>query len=173
MSNNEKDTKKREIIKKIDALAKTLGFDHNPHTIYEIRKKEGDETNELTPIQGVWSEENPMFAIDQDDPKKVYVFMNAKLISAILNMLQQTNQENFNLKLEKAIYKHVPVDFEDVRVVAMEKIKEKTKALEQDGNQPLRINLDELIADIKKEHPSLFVDLGKIFTSSNSLPPTS
>ena len=171
MSDKENKPKNGDVIKRVDTLAKTLGFDKATPTIFEIHKKDGDDTIELKALRGSWSDEDPMFAIDGNDPKRVYIFMNAKLLSAILSMLQESNQENFNLKLEKAIYKHIPVDFDDVWVVAMEKIKEKTHSLQEQGSQPLRINLDELIAGIKKEHPSLFVDLGKVFNNTNALPP--
>ncbi len=53
------------------------------------------------------------------------------------------------MRLEKAIYQQIPVDFNDVWTVAMDEIKQKA----QNGTMEVSIDLEKLISKIKQEHP--------------------
>ena len=146
-----------EIIQKINALSKSLGFTHDEQTLLEIKKTKDKDIKELHLKNGSWESDNPWFAIDEDDDKKAYAFIPADAFAQMIEALKTSQQENFNLKLEKTIWQNVPIDFEDVWVVAMDEIR--TKARREDPKKPVSIDLDKLIVKIKKEHPNLFINL--------------
>jgi len=147
---------KNDLIKKVETLSKSLGFGQNDKTLFEIKKTDDPNKKELHLKSGDWNSDDPWFAIDEDDTKKAYAFIPSDTFSQMLKVLQQTQKENFDLKLEKTIWQNVPTDFDDVWVVAMEEIKH---LAQKEGNQPISIDLEKLIADIKKEHPNLFINL--------------
>jgi hypothetical protein len=156
----EEQERERTLIKNAEELSQNLGFAKENTNIVEIRKTDDPKIREMVLLQGTWGDKRPMIAVDHDNPKNVYVFLTAEHFKELMEALKQSTQENFNLKLEKAIWKHIPADFEDVWVVAADKI---NRAI-QNSQDPtsLNINLDQLVDEIKREHPSLFVNLADI-----------
>jgi hypothetical protein len=152
----EKD-KKNELIKKVDALSKSLGFDSDKKTLIEIKKTDNPNVKELHLKSGEWDSDDPMFAIDEEDTKRAYAFIPSDAFATMVDMLRTLQKENFDLKLEKTIWQNIPQDFDDVWVVAMDEIR-KLAASEKD-NKPISIDLDELIKNIKAKHPNLFINL--------------
>jgi hypothetical protein len=148
--------KKSELIKKVETLSKSLGFGENDKTLFEIKKTQNPNVKELHLKSGSWESEDPWFAIDEEDTKKAYAFIPSDSFAQMLNVLKQTQKENFDLKLEKTIWQNIPTDFDDVWVVAMEEIRH---LAQNEGNKPISIDLEKLIANIKKEHPNLFINL--------------
>jgi hypothetical protein len=148
--------KKSELIKKVETLSKSLGFGDNDKTLFEIKKTQDPNVKELHLKSGSWESEEPWFAIDEEDTKKAYAFIPSDSFAQMLTVLKQTQKENFDLKLEKTIWQNIPTDFDDVWVVAMEEIRQ---LAQNEGNKPVSIDLEKLIANIKKEHPNLFINL--------------
>ncbi len=148
--------KKTDLIKKVETLSKSLGFGENDKTLFEIKNTDDPKVKELHLKSGSWESEDPWFAIDEEDTKKAYAFIPSDSFSQMLTILKQTQKENFDLKLEKTIWQNVPNDFDDVWVVAMDEIRQ---LAQNEGNKPVSIDLEKLIADIKKEHPNLFINL--------------
>ncbi len=148
--------KKNELIKKVDSLSKSLGFGEHNKTLFEIKKTDDPKVKELHLQSGSWESEDPWFAIDTEESKRAYAFIPSDSFSQMLSVLRQTQKENFDLKLEKTIWQNIPNDFDDVWVVAMDEIRNLAK---EEGNQPVSIDLEKLISDIKKEHPNLFINL--------------
>ena len=146
-----------EIVKKINALSKSLGFTHDEQTLLEIKKTDNKDIKELHLKNGSWESNDPWFAIDTDDDTKAYAFIPADAFAQMIEVLKKAQQENFDLKLEKTIWQNVPIDFEDVWVVAMEEIRD--KARKEDPKKPVSIDLDNLLKKIKKEYPNLFINL--------------
>ncbi len=146
-----------DIIKKIDSLSQKLGLKKDNQTLLEIKSTNDPHIKELHLKQGSWDSSDPWFAIDKDDDKKAYAFIPADAFSQLIDTMKQTQQENFNLKLEKTIWQNIPADFDDVWVVAMEEIRNLAKS--EDPNKPISIDLEKLIRNIKKEHPNLFINL--------------
>ena len=108
-------------------------------------------------IQGSWDSNDPWFAIEKKNDKKAYAFIPAEAFAQLIDTLRHSQQENFNLKLEKTIWQNIPADFEDVWVVAMEEIRK--YAQQKNPDKPVSIDLDKLIKKIKKEHPNLFINI--------------
>ncbi len=146
-----------ELVKKINALSKSLGFTQDNQTLLEIKKTNDKNIKELHLKNGSWESSEPWFAIDTDDEQKAYAFIPADAFSQMIEAMKTAQQENFNLKLEKTIWQNVPIDFEDVWVVAMEDIR--THARRENPKKPVSIDLDKLLKKIKKEHPNLFINL--------------
>ena len=146
-----------ELVDKINALSKSLGFTRDNQTLLEIKKTDDKNIKELHLKNGSWESNEPWFAIDTDDEQKAYAFIPADAFSQMVEAMKTAQQENFNLKLEKTIWQNVPIDFEDVWVVAMEDIR--NHARRENPNKQVSIDLDQLLKKIKKEHPNLFINL--------------
>ncbi len=148
---------KYSIIEKIHSLSTKLGLKPGHETLVEIEDTDDPHIKQLRLIQGSWDSEDPWFAIEKKNDKKAYAFIPAEAFSHLIDTLRRTQQENFNLKLEKTIWQNVPADFEDVWVVAMEEIRKYAK--EKNPDKPVSIDLDKLIKKIKREHPNLFINI--------------
>ncbi len=148
--------KKLEIIKKIDSLSKSLGLDESKKALFSIKNTDDPKVKELHLESGEMNEEEPWFAIEEDNDKKAYAFIPLEAFNQMVNILKNVQKENFDLKLEKTIWQNIPQDFDDVWVVAMDKIRH---LAQQEKSQPISVDLDKLIRDIKEEHPNLFVNI--------------
>jgi hypothetical protein len=98
---------------------------------YEI--KEGDKNSSLWVIE---IDGKPKVALDFDE----YI--------SLMEGMKKLMKEVFELKLEKAILSEFPIDYDDVKAVVLEEMK----------NNP-DMNLNELVKKIKTEHPNLFYDI--------------
>lgn len=139
-------------IDKINKFSKSLGLKDNEKTVLEVVKST-DTTKLLNLRQGSYSNPEPWFIIDEDD--KVHTILSIASLKDLLENVRELRKENFELRLEKAIFQRVPIDFNDVWLVAMDEIKKQMMK----GVSDLSIDLDVLLEQIKKEHPNLFVDV--------------
>ena len=149
--------KKYDIVDKINALSDKLGLSREHRTLLVIKDTDDPNIKELYLKEGSWNNEEPWFAIEDNNEKKAYAFIPAEAFAQIIDTLRHAQQENFNLKLEKTIWQNIPADFEDVWVVAMEEIRK--YAQQNDPDKPVSVDLDKLIKKIKKEHPNLFINI--------------
>lgn len=157
-TNEEKTEKKQyDIIEKIHSLSDKLGLKRGHETLLEIDDTDDPHIKQLRLIQGSWDSNDPWFAIEKKNEKKAYAFIPAEAFAQLIDTLRHSQQENFNLKLEKTIWQNIPADFEDVWVVAMEEIRK--YAQQKNPDKPVSIDLDKLIKKIKKEHPNLFINI--------------
>ena len=76
------------------------------------------------------------------------VVADADFYMQLMDELEKLKKENFELKLEKAILAQFPIDYEDVKAVVLEELKDS-----QDKN------LDKVVEKIKLEHPNLFYNI--------------
>ena len=94
----------------------------------------------------------PFWFMEIDD--KLKVVLDAKDYIDLMNSLKQVMKENFELKLEREILSEFPIDYEDVKAVVLEKMKEDNK-----------LSIKDTVKKVKVEHPNLFfeMDLNKLF----------
>jgi len=155
-NNKEELDKKELLIKKIDSLSKSLGLDESNKALFSIKNTDDPKIKELHLESGTLNEEEPWFAIEEENDKQAYAFIPLEAFNQMINILKNVQKENFDLKLEKTIWQNIPQDFDDVWVVAMDKIR---KLAQQENNQPISIDLDKLIKEIREQHPNLFINL--------------
>jgi len=118
--------------------------------VKEIEKKAIVKCKELEIIEG--EKEAPLWIMQIDNDSKVV--LDAKEYVNLMNNLKEVMKENFELKLEKEILGEFPIDYEDVKAVVLEKMKE-------DNN----LSIKDAVKKVKEEHPNLFfeLDLNKLF----------
>ncbi|MDD2950563.1 MAG: DUF2603 domain-containing protein [Sulfuricurvum sp.] len=141
-------------------VAEKLGIDPIDMTIVKMTPGVDDRHKELELIQGSWKETRPWIIIDEKD--RIYTLTSAESLSMIIRLLSNSQSENFQHKLEKAIWQRLPIDFEDVWSVAMDRIQ--TMARSQSDSTVVNIDLDWLVSEIKQKYPNLFYHLDQIMT---------
>lgn len=130
-------------------------------TIFKMKKSENENEKCLILEKGSFESPEPWFVIDEND--EIHALLSLQSLKNMLESLRQTQKENFELRLEKAIYQQIPVDFNDVWIVAMDEIKQNA----QNGSVEIGIDLEKLISKIKQEHPNLFVDMQAMIERAN------
>jgi len=142
------------VFEMIDVISKDIGLDGDK-TVIEMENTDNPEIKKLSLKSGSWSANEPWFVVDEN--KKLHTMMSIKSVNKIIENFRATQEENFNLKLEKTIWKNIPIDFQDVWVVAMDTIKSMAKQEDKD-TKTINVDLDKLITKIKAEHPNLFLN---------------
>jgi hypothetical protein len=98
---------------------------------YEL--KEGDKNSKLWVIE-----------IDG----KTKIALDVEEYISLMESMKKLMKEVFELKLEKAILSEFPIDYDDVKAVVLEEMKENPD-----------MNLHDIVKKIKTEHPNLFYDI--------------
>jgi len=147
------------LMEQIEILSQNLGLPKkSERTILKLKNSNSPDMKTLNLVSGSWESAGPWFIVDEKN--KIHTALPVEATIRLINSLKKIQEENFNLKLEKSIWQNVPIDFEDVWVVAMDEIRK--MARESDNKHILNINIDKLLKKIKKEHPNLFIDMQKI-----------
>jgi len=141
----------------IDRISKIIGIDSNEKTV--VRLKDGDEDKKtLELVEGSWDNKHPWFLIDNDE---YYAIMPAKALGSMFSQLRVHQEENFRLNLEKAILQNMPIDFDDVWVVAIREIQELS---EKEGGKLNGVELGSIVKKIKEKHPNLFFHISDLLS---------
>ena len=146
---NENSTSKKLInsLKIIENISHTLGISDRERITFDIEEVSLNELR-IRIVNGTKNFKSPWFAIKNEEP---YIFMPAEILDMVFRMLRTAQKESFDLRLERSIWQHMPIDFGDVWRVAMDELAR--------GNFAKEPDLEKLIAKIKQEHPNLFVDM--------------
>lgn len=142
----------------INEISKSMHSDDNK-TILEIEKTDDPNVKKLNLKSGSWKGEEPWFVVDEN--KKIHTMISVKTVNQIIEKFKVAQEESFNLKLEKTIWQNIPIDFNDVWIVAMDSIKKMTSG-EQKNVKVINVDLEKLITKIKKEHPNLFLNINNM-----------
>lgn len=143
------------IFEMINTISKEIGL-NGDKTVIEVENTQDPEVKQLKLKSGSWESNEPWFVVDEN--KKLHTMISMNSINKIVDSFRASQQENFNLKLEKTIWQNVPIDFHDVWAVAMDEIKEMTLN-ENKNSKVINVDLEKLISKIKREHPNLFLNL--------------
>jgi len=158
------DEKREKALDKIKLLSNRIGLDEDSEkTILNLEDTDKPEQKLLTLQSGDWKNEEPWFIIDKNG--KIHTMLSLDTLLHIVKSLKNTQEENFNLKLEKSIWQNVPLDFQDVWVVAMDEIKKQLK--NSKDKKSFNIDIDNVVKDIKKKYPNLFLNLDKYLSQVN------
>ena len=139
----------------INSISREIGLDEDK-TVLEVESTDNPDVKRLSLKSGSWSAHKPWFVIDEN--QKLHTMMSIKSVNKMIENFRATQEENFQLKLEKSIWKNLPIDFQDVWSVAMDEIKDMT-AKGDKKVKVINIDLERLINKIKQEHPNLFLNL--------------
>lgn len=134
-------------LKIIENISHTLGISDRERITFDIEEVSSNELR-VRILNGTKNFKSPWFAIKNEEP---YIFMPAEILDMVFRMLRTAQKESFELRLERSIWQHMPIDFGDVWRVAMDELAR--------GNFAKEPDLEKLIAKIKQEHPNLFVDM--------------
>lgn len=133
----------------VEQVNNLFDIDGEKKTTFKIDSQE-DGKKILNLLSGSW-DEHIWFGLDEKD--REVILISDKYLDSLISFVKRISFENFNLKLEKSIFKHHPVDFEDVLSVCMDEIYSQTGL---DGAKLLNLNLDDIVSGIKYRHPNLF-----------------
>lgn len=145
-----------QVAKAINNLSNRIGLSSdNEKTLIKVESTQNPDEKLCVLEKGSWDGSEPWFIVDENS--KLHTLMSIESLTRLVDTLKEVQQENFNLKLEKTLWKHVPVDFGDAWAVAMDEIK--SISLDSTNAKIVNINLNKLVKKIKKKHPNLFLDI--------------
>ncbi|CAM4138819.1 DUF2603 domain-containing protein [Campylobacter armoricus] len=145
----------------IDELSNHLGIEKHNQTIFHLTHI-NEKEKKLSLKNGHELAPEPWFIIDEND--EVKTMFSVKTLIEFLQNAKEMQKDNFELKLEKAIYQQIPIDFNDVWIVAMDEIKHQIAK----GAKEVNIDLDKLISNIHNKYPNLFIDMKEMMQKVKS-----
>ncbi|GAD19619.1 DUF2603 domain-containing protein [Helicobacter fennelliae] len=95
----------------------------------------------------------------KDDDENEYAVMPQNVLKKIISIIRNAHEEKVYLELSRDISQNTPIDFDDVMVVALERLESRRLP---DGSLP-QINTKAMVKELKKEYPNLFIDLNQYY----------
>ncbi|WP_279176994.1 DUF2603 domain-containing protein [Campylobacter insulaenigrae] len=143
---------KKKSQKIIDDLLKQLGMEEQNRTVFHLKNINEKEKQIILDAKCKEVLE-PWFIIDEND--EVKTMFSIKTLIDFFQKAKEIQRHNFELRLEKAIYQQIPIDFRDVWIVAMDEIQKQIN----NGTKEANIDLEQLITNIHIKHPNLFFNM--------------
>lgn len=109
-----------------------------------------DKTLQITLSSGKIDKNEAYFLTD--DAQNEFVIFPQQILKDVISIIKRAHEMRLQAELERDVMSFMPVDFDDVMVVATQKME---KLRDEDGKLP-KIDTTALIREIKKEHPNLF-----------------
>lgn len=150
--------KPKGAVAQINDFSKYLGMKKRDLTIFEMLPEENEYRLRLK--NSKLNRVEPWFIIDEDGG--THALTSLRTLSNLLDTIKTNQKEIFELRLEKAIYQQMPVDFNDAWAVAMDAVE---RVVRVTGVARSNVDLERLLEDIKKEHPNLFIDMNVMMES--------
>jgi hypothetical protein len=144
---------------KLKDFLQNSGLPKDEKSVFFELKDIDEKTKKIELKSGSFESEMPWVGVDERE--NGYVMMSVDTLKGVLNILRKTQQENFNLKLEKSIWQNIPIDFQDVWAVAMNEVRDMANSGKIESVEEL--NLDKLVKNIKHKYPNLFLDLSSFY----------
>lgn len=149
-------------LKRINKFSQNLGIKKGEQTILKMSQGKNDNEKCLTLENGNFEGPEPWFIIDENhDVKTIF---SVKTLLEFFQNTKKIQRDNFELKLEKAIYQKVPIDFNDVWVVAMDEIRRQMAS----GVKEMNINIEQVLNKIHSQHPNLFIDMKEMMLKAKN-----
>lgn len=140
--------------------------DINPHIEKSRTKARGRVSDieagrkEITYSEESWNGKDTLFL--KSDSGDAYVMMDERSYNKIVKLLRSHQDEMLRLRLEKEILQNMPIDFDDVWIVAMNEIRKSVQV-----GQSKHIDTRNVVRSIKKTHPNLFFDMESLISGGN------
>jgi hypothetical protein len=138
--------------RQIDEIAKSLDLAQSGRTVLRLNDTDDPNKKTLELLSGEWDPKKPWFIIDAGGA--IHALTSVESCMQFIRSLHGVSSENFGLKLEKAIWQNMPVDFSDVWAVAIGELE--SKLANNRDSRILEVNVESLIERIRREHPNLF-----------------
>lgn len=141
-----------------------------PKTLYRslelgknyVNAKKIDENKMLLELQkGDFDPKEAWFIKDNENHE--YVMIPQSLLKSITQTIAQAHEDKLKVELERDVVAHVPIDFNDVMTVAINRLENYRKS---DGSLP-KIDTFSFVSQIKKEYPNLFFKFEDYFEKQN------
>ncbi len=119
---------KKNSQKIIDDLLKQLDMEKQNYAIFHL-KNINEKEKQINLEAGSTETFEPWFLIDENN--EIKMMLSIKTLIDFFQKAKEIQEENFELRLEKAIYQQIPVDFNDVWIVAIDEIQKQIKNLKE------------------------------------------
>ncbi|GHV59679.1 UPF0763 protein [Campylobacterota bacterium] len=139
-------------LQQIEEIANSLDISQNNRTVLKLSATDNPSKKTLELLSGEWDPKKPWFVVDEDGG--IHALTSVESFLKFINSVHTVSSENFSLKLEKAIWRNFPVDFQDVWAVAIGELE--TRLAKDRNTRILEVDIESMVERIRQEHPNLF-----------------
>ncbi|MDR1912819.1 MAG: DUF2603 domain-containing protein [Helicobacteraceae bacterium] len=142
----------KAVQKQIDEIVSSLDLAQSGRTVLRLSGTDDPNKKTLELLSGEWDTKKPWFIVDESG--KIHALTSVESFMQFIHSLHSVTSENFGLKLEKAIWRNLPVDFGDVWAVAIGELE--SRLAKNRDSRILEVDIESLVDRIRREHPNLF-----------------
>ncbi|MDR2034056.1 MAG: DUF2603 domain-containing protein [Helicobacteraceae bacterium] len=142
----------KAVQKQIDEIVRSLDLAQSGRTVLRLSGTNDPNKKTLELLSGEWDTKKPWFIVDESGT--IHALTSVESFMQFIHSLHSVTSENFGLKLEKAIWRNLPVDFGDVWAVAIGELE--SRLAKNRDSRILEVDIESLVDRIRREHPNLF-----------------